>query len=111
MKNAHLTFRSGNVIKTPTGEIAIVISVSDSTMGTIPFAYENMKVTSSMDDYTHVARCGCVNEYLTAEDDCERCHGSGKVAEDRLGYGRSVILAPTVEAFIRKRLMRLFDAD
>jgi hypothetical protein len=100
VKDAHLHFRIGNVIKTPDpgGTLEIVTSIDDRVIRTVAAWASNVSSTALLDDQERTCPCG--DELYNFEDDCERCHGTGRYTEKILGWSRSTIIAQSVKDWI-----------
>lgn len=102
-------FKSGNVIKTPSGGIEIVTRVDSKLVHTIPLDFEAATVSHSAEDYVENCQCFCDEGNGGQYDpDCEDCKGTGSYKRERFGYNRSKLLARTVKEYILKSLTKNF---
>jgi hypothetical protein len=111
MKDAHLHFRDGNVIKAPGGDLWIVIDVNDDVISAVSFDCENCSATQKLDDHerNETCHCGDCPEYQgEPQEDCEDCHGTGRYTKKIKGWRHSKIVASTVKEFIMKGVKRQF---
>lgn len=116
MKDAHLHFRDGNVIKAPGGDLWIVTDVNDELMSAVSFDSENCSATQKLDDHEREDTCHCEvydekDEYAGNDPDCDDCHGTGRIKKKIKGWRHSKILAPTVKDFILKGIKKQFSLD
>ena len=97
--------RTGNVVKLKSGNIIIVVSVSDDVTRWVSFEYENMSGTTRNKSYTETKTCWeCVEN--GTDSDCETCKGTGEFEKTYDGMEGSILLASNVKEYIMKKLTK-----
>lgn len=112
--------RTGNVVRDPHGDLAIVTDVHEAydgkpgTVEWVAFWAENMSGVSRLDDHEREETCFCGDQVDGGEpsEDCETCHGEGRYMKKVMGWSKHAkVLAPHVKAFIQKRALKAFEID
>jgi len=104
-------FCTGNVIKTFSGSIEIVVSVSCDYTNTISFEYE--RSSSGHHEKSFKAKESCwdcdINDGGRVDTSCKTCKGTGVYMKLIHGMDKAILLAPTVKKYILERLIKDFD--
>ncbi len=114
MKDAHLHFQIGNVIRAPEGEggdLWIVTEVTDRTIEAVSFDSPNCAGAWRLDDHDREVTCSCGDDEYhqgAPDEECRYCHGVGHYTVHVKGWSRAKILATTVKAFILNGVKRQF---
>jgi hypothetical protein len=95
--------RTGNVIRSPGGDLWIVTEITDKLVQAVSFDHENVSAVQKLDDSTLTKWCFNCEGQL---DDCETCNGAGQVTSPVRGWKHSKVLANSVRDFIEGNLRK-----
>ena len=76
--------------------------MAERTVEAVAFDAENCSAVQRLDDHEREEACHC------GDGDCETCKGAGHYVKKVLGWKRSRVLAPNVQAYIEQALRRQF---
>jgi hypothetical protein len=103
-------FTTGNIVKSPQGDLWIVASIDEKRMSAISFNYTNTTLGCTKETTTRGSHeCECLEMKETPDPNCPECKGIGEVKNVFHGYEEYTFVASTVKDFIESRMLRIFD--